>query len=323
MGLRSHGGLSPLPPGRAGAQAGSGQPGGHRSPSRTGRHAQGVTGGRAPLPPAATVLAGRYLLAERLGGPDTGSLWKGTDELLARPVTVRVFRPGPVPATVAAALRGAGRLTDPRLARIYDADDCADCGYIVSEWVPGAQVDELLRTGLPGPGLAARIAAQAAGALAAAHAAGQAHLCLTPDFVRWTGSGVKITGLGIEAALAGLPSMATPQAAAEDARALGGLLYALLTGCWPGPEQTILPPAPRRLGRLRPPAQVVAGVPGRLDAIVCRTLLTRAGPASRLASEPACGPQIGSPAQFARALAAARGAARRDVPARARLASAA
>ena len=33
---------------------------------------------------------------------------------------------------------------------------------------------------------------------------GQAHLRLTPDALRWTrGSGIKITGLGIDAALAG------------------------------------------------------------------------------------------------------------------------
>ncbi len=310
MGLCSHAAYSPPPARDAGHTSGS-EPGRCRGPSRTGRHAQGEARGDTPPPSAGTLLAGRYLLAERIGGPDSGSLWKGSDKLLARPVTVRVFRPGPVPAPVAAAMRGAGRLTDPRLARIYDADERRGAAYIVSEAVPGAPLDELLTTGLPGPGLAPRLVADAGSALAVAHAAGQAHLCLTPDLVRWTGSGVKITGLGIEAALAGLPPASPAQAAAADTRALGRLLYALLTGCWPGPEQTILPAAPRHRGRLLPPAQVTGGVPDRLNALVCSLLPPgAASPAS---------PAIGSPAQLARALCPAR----RPAPAPVRLAPAA
>ena len=54
------------------------------------------------------------------------------------------------------------------------------------------------------PVTAARIVAEAAAALSGAHAAGLAHLCLRPDAVRWTpGGGVKVTGLGIDAALTG------------------------------------------------------------------------------------------------------------------------
>ena len=54
------------------------------------------------------------------------------------------------------------------------------------------------------PARACSLVADAARAIAGAHARGQAHLRLTPETLRWTrGSGIKITGLGIDAALAG------------------------------------------------------------------------------------------------------------------------
>jgi hypothetical protein len=47
---------------------------------------------------------------------------------------------------------------------------------------------------------------EAARAIAAAHEIGLAHLRLDPACVHWTiGGGVKIAGLGIDAALAGRP----------------------------------------------------------------------------------------------------------------------
>ena len=255
-----------------------------------------------PLPEAGMRLAGRYLLTDRVGGPDWSSVWKGTDELLSRPVAVRVFRPGPVPDAVDAAVRAASRLTDPRLVQIFDYDSRAEYPYVVSEWAPGERLDDLLLSELPGPALAATITAEAAAALAAAHAAGQAHLYLTPGQIRWGSGGVKITGLGIEAALRGEePGMALPgavpgttaaEAAAADTRALAGVLYALLTGYWPGGEAASLPSAPRRRGLLYPPGQARAGVPGILNAISCRALLPWSGH----------GEPIRTPAQLALAL---------------------
>lgn len=171
-----------------------------------------VAAGEEPLPTAGMRLAGRYRLDHRIGGPDWSSEWMGTDELLGRPVTVRVFRSGPVPDVVMAAVRNAGRLTDPRLARIYDSGDEAGRPYLVSECAPGTSLGDLLASDLPSPALAATITAQAAAALAVAHAAGQPHLCLSPGLVRWNSDGVKITGLGIEAALHGmLPVVPAPR----------------------------------------------------------------------------------------------------------------
>lgn len=274
-------------PGRDG-----GSPGPYGGPLRLPATVSGMR--VSPLLPAGTRIAGRYRLVDRVGGPDLAPVWKGADEVLARPVTVWLLGPGPVPGALVEAVRTTGRLTDPRVARIFDADYRADHPYVVSEWAPGEPLDSLLtHRGLPGPALAARIATQAAFALAAAHAAGQPHLHLGPQSVRLNASGVKITGLGIEAALLGAADGADPAwAARADTRALAGILYALLTGYWPGEEATALPPAPRLRGRVYSPRQVRAGVPATLSAITSRAL-------SDLSPRQ---PPIATPGAFARAL---------------------
>jgi hypothetical protein len=204
------------------------------------------------------------------------SLWKATDEVLCRPVTIYLL-PGtvPVPAHVAKAVRAAARVNDPRLAAVYDTDYSSAGAYIVSEWTRGTHLEDLVLSGLPRPALAAAMIADAADALDVAHQAGRPHLCLGPRSARWdTGSGLKISGLGIDAALSGmvlpgtvLSGAGAADPAAADTRALARMLYALLTGYWAGDEPTALPAAPRHRGRLYSPRQVRAGVPGVLDAI--------------------------------------------------------
>jgi hypothetical protein len=207
------------------------------------------------------------------------SLWKATDEVLCRPVTIYLL-PGtvPVPAHVAKAVRAAARVNDPRLAAVYDTDYSSAGAYIVSEWTRGTHLEDLVLSGLPSPALAAAMIADAAGALAVAHEAGLPHLRLSPRSLRWdTGSGLKITGLGIDAALAGTDLAGTSaDCAAADTTALGRMLYALLTGFWPGQGPTAMPAAPQRKGRVYTPRQVRAGVPGVLDAITCHALQLQA-----------------------------------------------
>jgi eukaryotic-like serine/threonine-protein kinase len=234
--------------------------------------AAGVSsGGVAPGGPGPAIwLGGRFRLDERIAA---GALspWKATDALLCRPVTIHVLPRGvPVPAYVVEAVQAAARLSDPRLATIYDTDYTIEGPYIVSEWTPGTHLEDLVLAGRPRPALAAAMIADAADALAAAHQAGLPHLCLGPRSLRWDpGRGLKITGLGIDAALSGIGA-ADP--AAADTAALARMLYALLTGYWPGDEPTALPAAPRHKGRVYTPRQVRAGVPGVLDAITCHAL---------------------------------------------------
>ncbi len=218
-----------------------------------------------------TRLGGRYRLEDRLAAAGGWSAWKAIDEILARPVSVITFASGfPRLEQVVTAARAASRLTDTRLAQVFDVEDTWDRAYIVLEWPVGETLADLLSAGPLEPLSAARIVADTAGALSAAHAAGLAHLCLRPEAVRWTpGGGVKITGLGIDAALAGISSD-DPELA--DTHGLGQLFYASLTGLWPGPEDDVLRQAPMLGGEFRRPRQVRAGVPTVLDDVAGRAL---------------------------------------------------
>jgi serine/threonine protein kinase len=221
--------------------------------------------------------------------------WKAIDETLARPVTVLTFAPGfPRLREVVTAARAASRLNDPRFAQVFDVEDDWDHAYIVMEWAAGETLDDMLAAGPIESARGARIIAEAAEAISAAHAAGLAHLCLGPDALRWTaGGGVKITGLGINAAL----SAATAEdPALADTRGLGMLLYATLTGHWPGPDWPTLPSAPVADGLPRSPRQVRAGVPAALDEITSQVLLLR---------DRDSGPVVTTPAQLSTALLAA------------------
>jgi serine/threonine protein kinase len=292
-------------------------------------------------------IADRYHLEDRISESGQSALWRAFDDTLGRPVTVRTFGPGVADAAkVVAAARAACRVPDERLARVFDAHVAGDGAYIVTEWLGGENLEDLLMLGQLDVGGATRIVAEAAGALAAAHAAGIAHLHLTLRSVLWSrDAGVKIIGLGIDAALAeaglsgtglsgtglsgtGLPGTglsgtglsgtgladAEPMEAARqaalpakistaaraDTRALARILYAGLTGYWPGPQDSVLPAAPRRDGRPYRPRQVRAGVPARIDEITCRALFE---------PQPRDPPPVTSPGEFAELL---RGALRHE-----------
>jgi hypothetical protein len=240
-----------------------------------------------------TRLGGRYRLEDRINASGGWAAWMAIDETLARPVTVLTFAPGfPRIREVVTAARSASRLTDARLAQVFDVEDDWDRAYIVMEWVAGDSLDDLLADGPLDPAHGAEIVAEGAEALAVAHEAGLAHLCLTTDSLRWTpGGGVKVLGLGIDAALSGTTA---DDPALADTRGLGMLLYAALTCHWPGPDNPTLPPAPLADGRPRSPRQVCAGVPASIDEVTCQALFQR---------ERRNGPPLTTPALLADALA--------------------
>lgn len=216
-------------------------------------------------------LGGRYRLEDRLAAAAGWSAWKAIDEILARPVSVITFAAGfPRLEQAITAARAASRLTDTRLTQVFDVEDSWEHAYIVLEWPVGDTLADLVSVGPVEPESGARIVAEAAAALSGAHAAGLAHLCLRPDTIRWTpGGGVKVTGLGIDAALSGVTA---DDPELTDTRGLGQLLYTALTGLWPGPDYPELPPAPETDGQPRRPRQVRAGVPTVLDEVAARAL---------------------------------------------------
>ena len=245
-----------------------------------------------------TRLAGRYRLVDQVTAGNGWTMWKAIDETLARPVSVLTFASGfPRVTQVVTAARAASRLTDPRMAQVFDVEDGGGQAYVVLEWVSGETLTDMLTDGPLDPGRACSLVSEAARALAGAHAVGQAHLRLTPDALCWTrSSGIKITGLGIDAALAGdgLTGTDGHDPAIADTIALAGLLYAALTGYWPGEQPARLPAAPVSDGVVCTPRQVSADVSSAIDSVIVRALLQRT---TRQ------GPPIQSPAAFADAIA--------------------
>jgi hypothetical protein len=244
-----------------------------------------------------TRLAGRYRLVDQISAGTGWTYWKATDETLARSVTVLTFAPGfPRVTEAVTAARTASRLNDTRFAQVFDVEDGGDIAYAVLEWVRGESLLDLLSEGPLEPRRAVSLAREAAQALAVAHRAGLAHLRLDASRLHWTsGGGVKITGLGIDAALAGPELVDTEDPAATDTCDLARLLYAALTGYWPGPADGVLPPAPTDSeGEPCSPRQVAAGVPAGIDSVTCRALFQH---------ENRQGPALTTPEDFADALA--------------------
>jgi len=244
---------------------------------------------------AGDVLAGRYRLDRAVPSATPGQtgpaeLWLAQDEVLARPVAVKVLLGGRATPLLEAAA-AAGAVAHPGLARVYDAAieqhpaeragraaDAPEVAYVISEWVDGPGLaDVLAQDGPWDPGAAVLLGGELADALDAAHARGVVHGRLHPGNVLLTSRrAVKLTDLAVSASLPGRPRGLDP---ADDVRGLSAVLYAALTARWPASTTTQpgggLPPAPRgREGATGPPSprQVRAGVPRALDDVVRRAL---------------------------------------------------
>src|ERR1035438_10211566 len=165
-----------------------------------------------------TRLAGRYRLVDQVTAGAGWTYWKATDETLARFVAVLTFAADfPRVAETGAAARTASRLNDPRFPQVFDVEDAEEPPYVVMEWVVGESLLDMLSEGPLDPPHAVALVSEAAQAITAAHAAGLAHLRLDPACLHWTpGGGVKIAGLGIDAALTG-PDLTGPELPGEDA----------------------------------------------------------------------------------------------------------
>ena len=252
------------------------------------------------------LIADRYRLIGPVEVPDTdeasAAFWKATDEVLARVVAIRLLPAGGRAGKTAAqpfldAAGQAGRLSHPGLARVYDAaltslpsersGRATDVAYVVSEWVEGRSLtDVLLDEGPLAPHHATALALQAAEALAALHGSGLVHGRLHPGNLLLTADDrVRLTDAAVAAALHRTGAAAlTADSAAQDCRDLGALLYALSTARWPA-DSTEQPArgvaaAPRASSAalVYSPRQVRAGIPRALDALVVRILEPRRSP---------------------------------------------
>jgi eukaryotic-like serine/threonine-protein kinase len=217
-------------------------------------------------PAAGTLLAFRYRLVSRLETGGMAEIWHAQDELLARPVALKLptgldrARTDVLQLAWREARMGA-RLSHPNIAAVHDYDeavrpDGSVAPFVVMELLTGETLAaRLARAPLPWPEAAA-IGAVVAGALIAAHASGVVHRDVKPGNVMLTPTGVKILDFGISAvtgepdddetgATFGTPAYVAPERLdgkpaepATDVYGLGVLLFEMLTGQPPYPVDT-------------------------------------------------------------------------------------
>ena len=214
------------------------------------------------------VLGGRYELEQRIGIGGMSEVWRAHDQVLDRPVAVKIMAPtvagtlGDVDTAdlVRAEARSAARLAHPNVAGVHDFGTSSSPGrtvpYIVMELVEGQTLGSHMAGGPLDWRIAVRVCAEVAAALAAAHAEHVVHRDIKPANIMLTPSGAKVLDFGI-AAVAGSrdpdsdgPVMGTPAyiaperfegvpaTPATDMYALGVLLYHCLAGRLPWEADT-------------------------------------------------------------------------------------
>lgn len=239
------------------------------------------------------VVADRYRLEEELAVRGEAHSWRAFDQKLSRPVMLHLLRADAQQnELVLNAARQSAIATDSRFLRVLDAingEDVAVPGVgacVVSEFVPGMSVEDLLSSGPLSGVEAAWVTRELADALAPMHAKGLFHEQLNPDTVIVTATGnVKIAGFLIEEAMHPSEHHLYPDddwagKQEADVRALGQLLYAMLVCRWPAPHSQAdrkhwgMSAAPMDGHGWLTPRQVRAGVSPALD-VVCDQVLSQ------------------------------------------------
>jgi eukaryotic-like serine/threonine-protein kinase len=248
------------------------------------------------------MLAGRYLLRERIGAGGMGEVWKATDQVLGRTVAVKLILSTLVDdpeflRRFLAEARAMASVRHPGVVAIHDFHGDAAGAYLVMEYVDGEPLSRVLsRLGRLDAVSTMDIARQAAHALQAVHDRGIVHRDVKPanlllrsdgtlalaDFGIALGSGN--TGLTGPGAILGTPSylapeqvMGQPASPRTDVYALGVVAYECLTGRRPFVGDNPYQVAMQRVKE--PPPPLGADVPPAVAEVVYHALA--ADPARR------------------------------------------
>lgn len=237
---------------------------------------QGVGAGR--------LISNRYALTERRARSGEVEVWRATDNTLGREVAVTAFPTShPHAEAVLDAARRSAAINDHRLIRVLDVGTRGELSWLVEESLAeSSSIAELVARGPLPPEEARRIAGEVASGLDVAAQQGLHHLHITPHSVRRTRGGlVKIAGLATAAAFEDGSEPDPATAARADATATVGVMYAAMTGRWPGPTSVPgLPDAPTIVGGVSAPSEIAAAVPPDLDALARVTFNHDDGPAT-------------------------------------------
>jgi eukaryotic-like serine/threonine-protein kinase len=241
------------------------------------------------------VLSGRYMLSKRLASGGMGQVWEAVDDLLDRPVAVKIMHPH---TTDDEALverfrdeaQYSAKLRSSHIVGVYDYGEDDGLAYLVMELVPGSTVAQLIRAGgALQPLFTASVLSQVAQGLAVAHEGGIIHRDVKPSNILVTPEGeAKLSDFGIAHAVEGASRtltgevLGTPQylspeqargeeaSAASDLYSLGIVGHEMLTGTKPFDRPT---PVATALAHLTDPAPPLTNsVPVGLAALVMACL---------------------------------------------------
>jgi eukaryotic-like serine/threonine-protein kinase len=244
------------------------------------------------------LLSDRYRLEATLGEGGMARVFKGTDQVLGRPVAVKVLadRYAGDDRFVTRFRReasAAAGLNHPNIVSVFDTGDDGRDHYIVMEFVEGETLaHRLRREGALDPDLAGRIAEEVATALQAAHDRGLVHRDVKPGNVMIDPEGrIKVMDFGIARAAAddtltqtgavlGTAAYLSPEQARgdrvdarSDLYSLGCVLYEMLGGRPPFTGESPVSIAYRHVNDAPdPPSAHHPGVPPELEAVVMRAL---------------------------------------------------